>query len=190
MIAHSVSKRSAKALPQVESTVLIEGIDKKVIKCTACKAFTVGNSSVKENEVFYLVASEKRTNRYYVVHYNDIRNAYQCSDGCNMCEHAHLKVVREHVMSTVVIPAAESSEVVPMTVPATVAEVKAVRKAKAEMALVATENVENGLVLDVNTQSTREQWKAIKKADRKKQQAWQNEYRQKAEALREMEVAG
>jgi len=97
-----------------------------------------------------------------------------------MCEHAHLKVVREHVMKTVVAPDAPA-----MTVPATVAEVKASRKAT--MAQNRTENGENGLILDVNTQSTREQWKAIMKADRKRQQAWQNEYRQ---AVREMEVAG
>jgi hypothetical protein len=185
MLTHSVSKRTAKAIPQVESTILVEGIDKKVIKCKARKAFIIGNAHVKENETFFLVASEKRANRYYVVHYNSIRNAYQCSCGCNMCEHEHLKVVRELVMASVVKPDAPA-----MTVPATVAEVKASRKASTEKAMNRTEKAENGIVLDVTTQSTVEQWKAIRKADRKRQQAWQDEYRQKAEALREMEVAG
>src|SRR5437588_8644173 len=99
---HSTSKRTAKALPQVESTVFIEGIDKKLIKCTARKDFTVGNSSVKEGETFFLVRSERRENRYYVVHFNEARATYQCSCGANTCEHNHLKVVREHVMTTIV----------------------------------------------------------------------------------------
>jgi hypothetical protein len=34
---HSTSKRTAKALPQVESTVFIAGIDKKIVKCQAPK---------------------------------------------------------------------------------------------------------------------------------------------------------
>src|SRR5580765_1874226 len=127
---HSTSKRQAKAMPQVESTVFIEGITKKLIKCTARKDFTVGNSSVKEGETFFLVKSERRENRYYVVLFNEARATYQCSCGANCLEHQHLKVVREHVMSTVVVPAAaESSEVPAMTVPATSAQVRKARKA-------------------------------------------------------------
>src|SRR5690348_16135899 len=67
---HSTSKRTAKAMPQVESTMLVEGTDAKIIKCTARKAFTVGNASIKEQEVFFLVKSERRENRYYVVHFS------------------------------------------------------------------------------------------------------------------------
>lgn len=173
---YSTGKRTAKALPQVESTVFIEGIDKKLIKCTARQDFTVGNSSVKEGETFFLVRSERRENRYYVVHFSEGRNAYQCSCGANTCEHEHVRTVREHVMSTVVVPAAdESSEVPAMTVPATSAEVRKARKtAKVE---------QTSEQFDGSRPLTKEEWKAIDKADRKRQKAWADEYRQAAAAL-------
>jgi len=177
MIAHSVSKRSAKAAPQVESTVSLS-ITAKLMKFTARQDFVVGNCHIKAGETCFAVRSERREGRYYIVHYNNIQNAYQCSCGANMCEHEHLKCVRDHVMTKVVVPA-KSSEVPAMTVPATVAEVKAARKAKVEQEQ-----------FDGSRKLTAEEWKAIQKADRKRQQAWQDEYRQKAEALRAMEVAG
>jgi hypothetical protein len=167
MTATRIARRNLKALPQVESTVLVEGIAKKIVKCTARKAFTVGNSLIAEGETFFLVASDRRANRYYVVHYSNTRCAYQCSCGANCSEHEHLKTVREHVMNTVVIPA--KPDATPMAVPA-----KAQNRA---------ENGENSLVLDVNTQSTREQWKAIAKADKARQRAWQAEYRAAAKQL-------
>jgi REP element-mobilizing transposase RayT len=172
---HSTSKRTAKAMPQVESTVFIEGIDKKLIKCTARKDFTVGNSSVKEGETFFLVRSERRENRFYVVHFNEARATYQCSCGASTCEHEHVRTVREHVMSTVVVPAAaESSEVTPMTVPATSAQVRKARKA--------TKVEQTSEQFDGSRQITAAEWKAIQKADRKRQQAWQDEYRQQVAA--------
>jgi hypothetical protein len=116
------------------------------------------------------VRSERRENRYYVVHYSSTRNAYQCSCGANMCEHEHVRTVREHVMSTIVAP--ESS---PMTVPATSAEIRKARKAaKVE---------QTSEQFDGSRQITAEEWKAIAKADRKRQKAWQDEYRQAAAAL-------
>ena len=163
---HSTSKRTAKAMPQVESTVYISGITKAIIKCSANKDFTVGNSSIKAGEAFFLVASARRENRYYVVHFSGSRNTYQCSCGANCFEHAHLKVVREHVMSTVVAP--ESS---PMTVPATVAKVKAARKAKVE---------QTSEQFDGSRPLTKEEWKKIAKAGKARQQAWQDEYRRQA----------
>jgi hypothetical protein len=186
MIAHSVSKRSAKSLPQVESTVSLS-ITAKLMKFVARQDFVVGNCHVKAGETCFAVRSERREGRYYIVRFNAERATYQCSCGANCSEHAHLKVVREYVMSHVVAPA--KSDAPAMTVPATVAQVKAARKAKAEMPQNRTEKAGNGLVLDVTTQSTVEQWKAIKRADRKRQQAWQDEYRQQVQALRE-EVAG
>lgn len=172
---HSTSKRTAKAMPQVETTILVEGIDKKLIKCTARKAFTVGNSHIAEGETFFLVASERRANRYYVVHFCETRATYQCSCGCNTCEHAHLKVVREHVMSTVV--ALESS---PMIVPTTVAQAKAARKAKVE---------QTSEQFDGSRQITASEWKKIAQADRKRQKSWADEYRQQATELRESALA-
>jgi hypothetical protein len=121
---HSTSRRAAKAQPQVEATMLVEGIDKKVIKCNARKAFTLGFATVKQGETFFLVRSERRENRYYVVHFSEARHCYQCSCGCGTCEHEHLKAVREYVMVKVVVPA-RGAEALPMTTPATVAEVKA-----------------------------------------------------------------
>jgi hypothetical protein len=108
---HSTSKRTAKAMPQQEATILVEGTDAKIIKCTARKAFTVGNSSIKENETFFLVRSERRAGRYYVVHFCEGRSTYQCSCGANCCEHEHLKTTREYVMNKVVTPVVEFSEV-------------------------------------------------------------------------------
>jgi hypothetical protein len=136
---HSTSKRTARkaVAPQIEATVLIEGTTAKIIPCTAKKDFQVGNSQVKAGEKFYLVRSERREDRYYVVHYNGTRNAYQCSCGCNMCEHEHLKTVREYVMSHVVAPAAsakaeQSSSPIetpaPMTTPLTAAQWREIMK--------------------------------------------------------------
>lgn len=71
-------------------------------------------------------------------------------------------------MSTVV--ALESS---PMTVPATVAEVKAARKAKD----VQTSGEFEGRPL------TAADWKKIAKRDKARQKAWADEYRQAAAAL-------
>lgn len=175
MIAHSKSKRSLKAAPQVESTVSLS-ITAKLMKFTARQDFIVGNCQVRKGETCFAVASERRPGRYYIVRFNTDRNTYQCSCGANMCEHEHLKTVREHVMSHVVAPAAESSEVPAMTVPATVAQVKAARKAKVEQSA----NEELG-----SRPLTAEEWKAIAKADRKRQKAWAAEYRQQAEAIRE-----
>lgn len=136
---HSTSKRTAKAAPQVESTVYISGTTAKIIPCTAKADFQVGNSQIKAGEKFYLVRSERRENRYYVVHYNGTRNAYQCSCGCNMCEHEHLSTVRAYVMANVVAPAkaeqAKSSsqttvvtEPAPMTTPLTAAQWREIMK--------------------------------------------------------------
>jgi hypothetical protein len=131
---HSTSRRAAKAQPQVESTMLVEGITKKVIKCKARETFTLGFAIVKQGETFFLVRSERRENRYYVVHFSEARHCYQCSCGAGTCEHEHLKAVREIVMNEVVIPA-KGTDVQPMTAPATVAEIKA-RKNKVSSAEV------------------------------------------------------
>jgi hypothetical protein len=109
--------RRARALPQVESTILVEGIDKKVIKCKARKDFTLGFTSVKAGETFFLVRSERRENRYYAVRFSDERHCYQCSCGCGTREHAHLKAVREQVMTQVT---AVNPQALPMAVPAPV----------------------------------------------------------------------
>lgn len=123
-----MARRSTRALlPQRETTMLVEGISKKVIKCKARQGFTLGHASVQKGETFFLVRSERRENRYYIVKFNDGRHCYQCSCGCGTCEHEHLRAVREYVMVKVVVPA-KGTEATPMTVPATVAEVKA-RKA-------------------------------------------------------------
>src|SRR2546421_1834839 len=117
MITHSKSKKTAKATPQVESTVFISGTTAKLIPCTANKDFQVGNSQVKAGEKFFLIKSERRENRYYVVHFDADRNTYQCSCGAGACHHEHVSTVRTHVMNKVVIPAKSSSEVTPMTTP-------------------------------------------------------------------------
>jgi hypothetical protein len=173
---HSTSKRIAKAAPQVESTMLVEGITAKIVKCKARKAFKLGNASIQENETFFLVKSERRINRYYVVHFSNICNTYICSDGCGACEHEHLKVVREYVVRTIVAPAkGESSEVIPMTTPATVKEVKARRASKTPST--------NYAEIAATRALTAEEWKSVQKDDRARQRAWASEYRQAAEAL-------
>jgi len=166
---HSTSKRTAKALPQVEATVSLS-ITSKLMKFTARQDFTVGNCQVKAGETCFAVQSERRPGRFYIVKFNTDRNAYQCSCGANTCEHEHVRTVREHVMSTVVAP--ESS---PMTVPASSAQVRKARKAaKVE---------QTSEQFDGSRQITAEEWKKIAKSDRARQKAWADEYRQAAAAL-------
>ena len=64
-------------------------------------------------------------------------------------------------MNKVVIPA-KSSALVPMSVPATVAQVKAARKAKAE---------QSNEVIDGSRPLTADEWKAIAKRDKARQKA-------------------
>jgi hypothetical protein len=90
------------ARPQVEATVLVEGITKKIVKCTARKSFTVGNSHIAEGETFFLVASERRAQRYYVVHFDSSQTRPQCSCGANHKAHAHIEAYNAHVVESVV----------------------------------------------------------------------------------------
>src|SRR2546429_236550 len=101
---HSTSKRTAKAQPQVESTVSLS-ITAKLMKFTARQDLVVGNCRVKAGETCFAVRSERRPGRYYIVRFNTERNTYQCSCGANTCEHEHLKTTREYVLTHVVVPA-------------------------------------------------------------------------------------
>jgi hypothetical protein len=170
MIAHSTSRRSARALPQIESTIAVTNTTAKIIKCKANKAFTVGNASIKAGETFYLVRSESREGRYYIVHFSDIRRAYQCSCGANCCEHQHLKTVREYVMTHNVLPS--NPNAAPMTTPKTSAEV---RKVKAEQSNELPEF----------KPLTKEDWKLIMKRDKERQAAMRAEERRKLEIAKE-----
>jgi hypothetical protein len=158
---HSTSRRTAKALPQVESTVYISGITKQIVKCSANKDFTVGNSSIKTGETFFLVASAKRENRYYVVHFSSQRNQYQCSCGANCCEHEHLKVAREYVVKNVVAPA------------------KAIASKSVDEKTAQVE------VIEPTAPLTSAQWREIMKRDRARQKAEKAKDWAKIEAARE-----
>jgi hypothetical protein len=173
MITHATSKRTAKALPQIEATVSLS-ITAKLMKFTARQDFVVGNCQVKKGDICFAVRSERREGRYYIVKFNNERATYQCSCGANCKAHEHLTTVREYVMNTVVLPAKHETQT-PEIVET---------EAQPEMPQKRAENVENGFVLDVNTKSTAEQWKAIRKADRARQQKWQAEYRAAAEKLK------
>lgn len=109
--------RRARTVLQVEATMLVEGIDKKVIKCKARQEFTLGFASIKKGETFFLVRSERRENRFYAVKFDTSLHCYQCSCGCGTREHAHLKAVREVVMAQVVT---SNPQALPMSVPAPV----------------------------------------------------------------------
>jgi len=135
---HSTSKRTAKALPQVESTVSLS-ITAKIMKFAARQDFTVGNCHVKAGETCFAIQSERRHGRFYIVRFNSERNTYQCSCGANCCEHEHLSTVRAYVMANVVVPAkaeqAKSSsqttvvtEPTPMTAPLTAAQWREIMK--------------------------------------------------------------
>src|ERR1700675_725393 len=102
MIAHSVSKRSAKAAQQVESTVSLS-IAAKLMKFTARQDFTVGNCQVKAGETCFAVQSERRKGRYYIVKFNTERATYVCSCGAGACHHEHVSTVRQYVMDHVVV---------------------------------------------------------------------------------------
>jgi hypothetical protein len=169
MIAHSVSKRSAKAAPQVESTVSLS-ITAKLMKFVARQDFVVGNCHVKAGETCFAVQSERRPGRFYIVRFNSERAQYQCSCGANCCEHEHLKTVRDYVMSHVVVPAK--------------AEKKAAASTQAEVKVPA-----------MTTPLSASQWKEIMKRDKARQKAekaadWAKIEEARAQAKREMEVAG
>ncbi len=173
---HSTSKRTAKAMPQVEATVSLS-ITAKIMRFTARQDFTVGRCHVKAGETCFAVQSERRPGRFYIVKFDTERNTYACSCGAHTCEHEHLKTAREYVMSHVVIPAkAESSkEVAPMTVPASTQEVKEAKIIKEAREII--EKHQGGPF-------TAEEYKIIAKADKARQKAWAREYRQQAEKLR------
>lgn len=155
MITHSYSKRTAKALPQRETTMLVENIDKKIIKCKARKGFALGYASVKQGETFFLVRSERRVNRYYLVKFNTERRCYQCSCGGGACEHDHLKMVREYIKQG---PVETNTIVTTTSMPQS------------------DEKAESGLVVDETAQTTPIDWKAVMKADKARQKAWRQEY--------------
>jgi hypothetical protein len=160
-----IARRNFKSLPQIETTMLIEGIAKPVIACTANKDFTIGNAQINKGEKFYLVRSNRRENRYYAVHYNTIRNAFQCSCGCNMLEHDHVAAVRQYIMNNIVSSKETKTTKSPVVVESTIVESA------------------------ITTPLTREQWKDIAKRDKERQRAWQQEYRDAAKALQETSVA-
>jgi hypothetical protein len=167
MIAHSVSKRSAKALPQVESTVSLS-ITAKLMKFVARQDFVVGNCHVKAGETCFAVQSERRPGRFYIVRFNSERAMYQCSCGANCCEHEHLKTVREYVMSHVVVPAK-------------------VESAKVE------QKVESPEIPQMTTPLTAAEWREIMKRDKARQKAekaadWAKIEEARAQGKREMEV--
>lgn len=176
MIAHSVSKRSAKAAPQVESTVSLS-ITAKLMKFTARQDFVVGRCQVKAGDTCFAVRSERRPGRYYIVKFDTGRNTYTCSCGAGACEHEHLKTTREHVMSTVVTPAAPGAgTAAPMTAPATVQEVKESKVLREVRAIIEARE-------SAGRAFTAEEYKLIAKADRARQKAWAREYREAAAAL-------
>src|SRR2546421_6978529 len=153
---HSTSKRTAKALPQVESTMLVEGITKKVIKCTARKAFSLGNSHIAEGETFFLVASERRAQRYYVVHFNSGRNQYQCSCGANCKSHEHITTTQQYVVEHVVNAKASKSD-----------EQSSNQAVATDHTQVSSSEVQ----YDGSRPLTAEEWKEIMKRDRARQKA-------------------
>jgi len=154
----------------MEATILVEGTDAKIIKCTANKAFTVGNSHIAEGETFFLVASERREHRYYVVHFDSTQNRPQCSCGANHKEHSHIDAYRSNIPAYA--KAAKSDE-------------------QSSNQVVTTDHTQESSTeqFDGSRPLTKEEWKAIAKADKARQKAWADEYRQQAESLRAKEVS-
>lgn len=144
--------RKNEALPQVEATVSLS-ITSKLMKFTARQDFVVGNCQVKKGETCFAVQSERRPGRFYIVRFNTERATYQCSCGANCKEHAHLKVVREYVLEHVVRKPVVCSE---------------------------SNEVHTPDLADGSRPLTAAEWKAIHKADKARQKAWADEYRQAA----------
>lgn len=163
MITHNRSKRNAKALLQVEATIYL-GITSPIMKFVARQSFRVGNVCIAQGETCYAVKSERREHRYYIVHFDAVHQTWQCSCGQGRSNHHHLTTAREYVEKRNVNVS-------------TVTEVRPVQQNR-------TENVENGLALDVNVKSTVEQWKAIQKRDRARQKALKAEYWAKIREIR------
>ncbi len=99
-----MSKRAVKAVPQIEATISIEHTDAPLIKCIARQSFAVGNAHVAAGETFYLVKSNRRAGRYYIVHYSEERHALQCSCGANCTNHEHTKAAKQYIIEHVVKP--------------------------------------------------------------------------------------
>lgn len=93
-----------KAEPKMEATIAVEYTDAPIIRCSANKAFFVGNASIKAGETFYLVRSIRRPGRYYVVHFSNERHQWQCSCGANCQAHEHTYLAKQHVVEHVVKP--------------------------------------------------------------------------------------
>lgn len=172
MITHSSSKRTARAYPQIESTIYL-GITAPIMKFVSRVSGCVGNVRVTKGETCYAVKSARRESRYYVVKWNTAMKCWECSCGqhCDQ-KHDHIRTVKTHAVNKVVKPQVETIE------------------AKAQPVVQKrTENVVTAPVSVEANQSTPIDWKAVMKADRARQRKWQAEYREAAAKLRE-EVAG
>lgn len=87
-----------------DATVLIEGITSPIIKCVAKVAFVKNGVHVAAGQTFFLVASSKFANRYYIVAWNEMRTAWQCNCGAECKQHAHINTVKVYIVEHVVKP--------------------------------------------------------------------------------------
>ena len=157
MIAHSVSRRSLKALPQREATIYLDS--------------TVPALRLTDADACIAVKSARREHRYYVVRFNASLQIWQCSCGLDFHNHDHITTAREYLeQHPIEKQGSKATQVQPQP--------------SLPISQNRIESVENNPVLDKNTQITAEQWKAIYKADKARQKAWTDEYRSKAIALR------
>lgn len=83
-------------------TILVEGISASIVKCTANKAFTIGDLDVEAGQDFFLVQSGSDEHRYYVVVF--INSSWTCSCGAKTKVHAHNKAVKGWIIEHVVKP--------------------------------------------------------------------------------------
>lgn len=154
-----------KAVPQQDATIGIEHTDAPIIRCTARKAFTVGNAGIKAGETFYLVRSVRRAGRYYVVHFSDERHCWQCSCGANCKQHEHITAAKAHVVEHIVKPQIEKIEQkAEQPQPAPITEVF-------EQFAEPAPQISDESAYDLSKPITAAQWREIAKRDRERQKA-------------------
>lgn len=142
-----------KAVPTMDATIAISYTDAPIIRCTARATFVVNNAHVEAGEVFYLVRSERRPGRYYVVHFSNERRQWQCSCGANCKDHKHLQVANAHAKAYTARPQVQIEQ----------------QPTASTTPVIPAENRESAY--DPNKPITADQWREIQKRDRARQKA-------------------
>lgn len=153
-------------------TILVEDVHVDIISCKARKDFTFCQVSVKAGGRFFLIRSDRFSNRFYVVGWNEERIGWQCSCGAGCKTHSHVKKANLSVKAH--LKSASTLE-------------RKVREKVAECQVVAhTENIQPGRPLTV------QEWKETLKRQKARDRAYKQKILESAKEIAEVncQVAG